>query len=805
MKKESLIALSLILSLCAAPLFGQTNAPAAATAPQQQDDDEVVRITTNLVQVDAVVMDKSGKQVTDLRPEEFEILEDERPQAITNFSYVSTDTANSGSAPKSSSAAAAAASNRDASVRPARVRPTDTHRTILLVVDDLGLTSESAIATRRALKKFVEDQLRPNDLAAVVNTSGGSSAAQQLTADKKTLLAAVEQVRWNPLARSGQDTFSYGTGSNNDLSRSGPNLPVANSSPPSIPSPGNGIGPGAPLEDSIKALSFILGGLKQLPGRKSVVLFSDNFTIFPGLKGNELEQYERMLRTPGGGGVEAKDAGSSAKAVEQQLEEMELRNIALSDGRQRTVNTQEQLAKLLDLANQVSAVIYTLDPRGLLVYNLAADTTGKQALGTGNSPGSLDNLMSNRSLKVRQTQVSLEYVARQTGGFLIHNTTDLNSGLQRVLDDTAGYYLLGYRPAEGTFEKNAGGRSRFHKIRINVKRPGLSVRSRKGFFSNGGDEPRAAAAASTIPRTRDEQLMAAINAPFQSGGVNLRLTTLFVNEAPGGSFLRTLLHVDANSLTFKPDAEGWQTALMDVLAMTFDERGGVIEQVARHEAIQVKGATQQRLLRNGLVYAFDVPVKKAGSYQLRVAVRDAASERTGSAQQLIEAPDLTSAKLALSGIFARGVDPAVAGSASLKVDTTAGLLSGPPKISDAEATTDSVIVQPGPEARRLRRGLALEYRYTIFNAQHEGATDSPSLQTQTMLFRDGQRVWAGEPKAVDVIDENDEGTAIATGGRLMLGAEMTPGEYVLQVVVTDTLAGGEKRTATQAIDFEVVK
>jgi hypothetical protein len=74
-----------------------------------------------------------------------------------------------------------------------------------------------------------------------------------------------------------------------------------------------------------------------------------------------------------------------------------------------------------------------------------------------------------------------------------------------------------------------------------------------------------------------------------------------------------------------------------------------------------------------------------------------------------------------------------------------------------------------------------------------------------MLFRDGQRVWAGEPKAVDVIDENDEGTAIATGGRLMLGAEMTPGEYVLQIVVIDTLAGGEKRTATQAIDFEVVK
>lgn len=69
----------------------------AQTAPQNQQpqtspgDDEVVRITTNLVQIDAVVTDKNGKPVTDLRAEDFVILEDKRPQKITAFSYVSTD------------------------------------------------------------------------------------------------------------------------------------------------------------------------------------------------------------------------------------------------------------------------------------------------------------------------------------------------------------------------------------------------------------------------------------------------------------------------------------------------------------------------------------------------------------------------------------------------------------------------------------------------------------------------------------------------------------------------------------------
>src|SRR5215213_7779873 len=57
-------------------------------APQPQDDEEVVRISSNLIQIDAVVLDLEGRQVTDLTADDFELSEDGRPQAITNFSYV---------------------------------------------------------------------------------------------------------------------------------------------------------------------------------------------------------------------------------------------------------------------------------------------------------------------------------------------------------------------------------------------------------------------------------------------------------------------------------------------------------------------------------------------------------------------------------------------------------------------------------------------------------------------------------------------------------------------------------------------
>src|SRR5437868_14213277 len=81
--------------LCAWALLVATSTGAfaqqPAPTPQAVDENEVVRITTNLVQVDAVVTDKAGRQVTDLRPEDFEVLEDGRPQPITNLAYVALD------------------------------------------------------------------------------------------------------------------------------------------------------------------------------------------------------------------------------------------------------------------------------------------------------------------------------------------------------------------------------------------------------------------------------------------------------------------------------------------------------------------------------------------------------------------------------------------------------------------------------------------------------------------------------------------------------------------------------------------
>jgi len=146
--------------------------PQHPAQPSTPTEDEVVSITTNLVQIDAVVTDQDGKLVTDLSAEDFEILEDKRPQPIGAFSYVSAEKTSASSAPPPLPDVKNAPP-----LPPAPLRADQVRRTIVFVVDDLGLSFSSFIAVQSGLKNFMDQQMRPGDLAAIVRTSGGAAAS----------------------------------------------------------------------------------------------------------------------------------------------------------------------------------------------------------------------------------------------------------------------------------------------------------------------------------------------------------------------------------------------------------------------------------------------------------------------------------------------------------------------------------------------------------------------------------------------------------------------------------------------------
>src|SRR5438477_9273681 len=207
MVPRTLLSLLLVLANLSFVLAQQPTPPPMTPANQSQsrheiDSQDVVKITTNLVQVDAVVT-KDGKQVTDLKPEDFQLFEDGKPQTITNFSYIS----NVSAAPANVAATPPAKDKSAAPVVPAAVRPHDVRRTIALVIDDLGMSFQSISLARSQARKFVNEQIQPNDLVAIIHTSGEVGALQQFTTDRRMLYNAIDRLRWYPCSRAGINVF----------------------------------------------------------------------------------------------------------------------------------------------------------------------------------------------------------------------------------------------------------------------------------------------------------------------------------------------------------------------------------------------------------------------------------------------------------------------------------------------------------------------------------------------------------------------------------------------------------------------
>ena len=163
------------------------------TKPLPPGDSAVVKITTSLIQIDVSVTDRRGRIITDLKPEEIEIYENGEKQRISGFSFVSN-------------ARKRLEAEKDKSKPaipepPLVLRPDQVRRTVALVVDDLSLSFESAAYTRRALKKFVDDQMQDGDLVGIIRTGAGIGALQQFTSNKQQLYAAIERVKWNSAGR----------------------------------------------------------------------------------------------------------------------------------------------------------------------------------------------------------------------------------------------------------------------------------------------------------------------------------------------------------------------------------------------------------------------------------------------------------------------------------------------------------------------------------------------------------------------------------------------------------------------------
>ena len=608
-------ALALLLSACllSAAAAAQTSAPAQRTRPQQDDEEEVVRITSNLVQTDVVVTDKNDRVVDDLKLSDFDVYENGKKQDLKFMEFVGVDTGRrtEGERPNSAPPEAARA-EREMTAR-------DVRRVIAFVVDDLTVPNEDMTTVRNLLRDFVENKMQQGDLVAIVRTVGGKGLLQQFTSDKQLLRRAINQLTVTSSYFS-QFNNPEAPGLTKDMVQPA-GATVGESGDASLAIDGaetmQSIGDiSRSVTDEtttvmrgligLSATGSVIESLRDLPGRKTLVLFSGGV---------------RLLQTGSSGGL--------------------------------YTSVSQLLDHLKDEALRSGVVINTMDPRGLAasrgigsvnndIQNSQSGLLGNNA-GFGRGASALEKSIVGEPLGGAEEHMSLRMLSNATGGVAVVNTNDFREGLDRVLARSRGYYVLAYTPADKFDNK-------FRKLDVKVKREGLRVYKYAGYIAR--EEER------TAPRTKQEQIMAAARSPLAKRDVDLSSNISVRMTPPKGADIGVDLLIDPKTLNFTEEGDRRNTTF-DVVGFVLDElgktRGGFSETVKA----SLTPEDYQAALRTGLTYSADTKLPP-GYYQLRAVVREESTGNVGTVSRYIEVPDLSKGRLAMSSIFIYSVDPAAA-------------------------------------------------------------------------------------------------------------------------------------------------
>jgi VWFA-related protein len=278
-----------------------------------------------------------------------------------------------------------------------------------------------------------------------------------------------------------------------------------------------------------------------------------------------------------------------------------------------------ELQKAFGAAQRANVAIYGLDPGGLRAPNEGAVRSADES-----NPG-------------RTNREFLETVALNTGGFVVANTNDSAPGISQILSENSSYYLAGYVPV------NTRSDGKYRRIEVRVNRPGVTVRSRSGYFEPLASKPSAVSG--STPST----LTSALGGLVPATGLALQVTAAPFAGADGADADVAIV------LAVRQAARARTTAAADG-----------IEVVANAYDMQAKQRAADRVaFRLGLRPGGDEDIRyevvsrlrlKPGRYQIRAAAHSSILDTSGSVFYDIDVPDFAGAAVSMSGVVL-GVTP----------------------------------------------------------------------------------------------------------------------------------------------------
>src|SRR5437763_8041017 len=396
------------------------------SAPSQ----ETIRTTTSAVQVEAIVTEKSGRRVNGLTAADFQVIDEGKPQTIDFFSAIEGSrvqhTENRGGTTTVGSAEAKTTAPVSPLTNPYRGRH------IALVFDDLNLSADNFLRARRSVADYINTKLNPNVMVALISTGGALGSMQQFTNDKQRLLSALSRIadQTSQSAKAARSPFNMTPA---EAVRIDSGDPIALQDVKKRIGTEESAVPAGTIADELSSQRGGLGGKDaQISGgdisleNRIRVAARAMVSQMSQATRNNLKTLENLFR-------------GMADLPGRKIVVLLTESLITAGGTSEDVSN--QIVQLIEMARRSGVSVYALDAQGLNTSNTSASeyTTGAGLY--------LRNSSSESSFSNFEKLGAARALVAGTGGELIANTNDLAAGLDRALEDSSTYYVLGFRPA----------------------------------------------------------------------------------------------------------------------------------------------------------------------------------------------------------------------------------------------------------------------------------------------------------------------------------------------------------------------
>ena len=537
------------------------------------------KVPVDVVVVNAIVTDKQGNPVKDLKVDEFRVYEDGKLQPIHTFALESYK-ATQGPAQTPGKPSGAPTTEDPGSAQ---------SRMISIVVDDLATSApEFFMYTQQALNKLLGSGIEPSDLISYSTASG--SVSQPFTSDRDLLLSLAGDLH-KKVQRIGTTKSTCPELTDMQAQQ------IRNNHPDNMS-----------LRVAV-AKTIICQNIQDLPNLPAEV------TAEPMVRSAAAQQFEENQHR-------YRSLLTSLKQYLRSLRHFEGRKslILISDGFLSDY-VRYELQDVTDMALRSGVIFNTVDVRGLYTTNYQAS----DQVAVGNDQESFTLLSRKPQMRIddmRYQEDPLRQLSSETGGMHIGNTNDLAAGMRKIIDSQSFYYILSYATPSA---KSDG---RYHKIKLEVTRPGLNVTYRKGYYA-----PKEQI---SFERRKKDDIIEALRAPGNLNEIPIQLSYNYFQMDDARYQLALMTQVNIRGMKFVEE-DSRHKNLISLIVVALDEHDQYIDGLEKTIDLNLTGPSYDALLNHGFTSKMDVKVPP-GRYRIRAVVREGVHTKMGSVNKMIEVP-----------------------------------------------------------------------------------------------------------------------------------------------------------------------